>query len=104
MGSYNIYISQRAKSDMRGIAAYIANELQEPDTALKIVDELLGGITSLQEMPERYAKVNDKRLAGKGIRKLKIGNYLIFFTIDSPQRMLFVIGVLYERRDWQNIL
>ena len=104
MGSYNIHIPPRAEKDMRGIAAHITNELGQPDTARKIITALKEGISSLREMPERYAKVADKRLAKKGIRRLIVGNYLVFFTIDEPRRAVRIIGVLYGRRDWKNIL
>ncbi len=102
MERYEIHITPRALKDLRQIAAYITGELQQPDTAREVVNKIEEGIQSLGKMPERFAKVKDRLLALRGIRKVQVGNYLIFYIIEEPA--VHVIAILYERRDWHNIL
>ena len=104
MGTYETHISQRAQSDIREIAAYIIRELQQPDAARRLVEALAEGIASLTQMPERFAVVADARLAGMGVRKMKVGHHLVFFSIDTQQRRVCILGILYERREWETTL
>ena len=104
MEKYETQISLRAQKDMREIAAYITHELQQSESALNVVNSLAEVIASLEKMPERFALVADTRLARRGIRKLKVGSYLVFFIIDKQSQIVHILGVLYERRDWQHIL
>ena len=104
MASYRTRIALRAQKDMRDIAAYIIRELLQPEAALSTIYRLSQGIASLAEMPERFALVSDDRLARRGIRKLGVDRYLIFFTIHEENAEVNVLAVLHARRDWQNIL
>jgi plasmid stabilization system protein ParE len=48
--------------------------------------------------------VRDERLAVMGFRILLIKNYIAFYTIDEPNKIVNVERILYGRRDWQRIL
>lgn len=39
-----------------------------------------------------------------GYRKLIVKNYIVFFTIDEPNKVVDVERILYGRRDWLRIL
>ena len=104
MENYKALLSLRAHKDMLEIVTHITQDLQQPEAALKTVTDIAEGIASLSDMPKRFARVADRRPARKGIRKLKVGNYLVFFMIDEPNQIVHILGVLYERRDWRNIL
>ena len=51
MSKYSIDISDLAKQDIRGIALYIKNDLQEPTIAIKTTNAILDGISTLDDMP-----------------------------------------------------
>ena len=53
MDKYSIVISDIAKQDIRGIASYIKNDLQEPAIAIKTTDAILDGTSTLDNMPTR---------------------------------------------------
>ena len=48
MDNYSVKLLSRALRDLDGIYAYIAKTLQEPETALHIVEELEAQILSLE--------------------------------------------------------
>jgi plasmid stabilization system protein ParE len=58
----------------------------------------------LEDTPGIYSFVNDEYLAEKGLKYVKIKNFLMFYTIDKKNRTVNVIRFLYSRRDWKNIL
>lgn len=101
---YKISITIPARRDILDIFDYIAFELQEPDIADDIINQIEGGILSLSKMPERIGKVKDKRLFGQGIRPLQVKNYAVFFRIIEDKKEISVVRILYSRRYWSAIL
>ena len=104
MESFGINITVRAQRDMREIATYIARDLLQPEAAIKTIDAIEQEIKLLKKMPKRFAPVSDERLARMGVRKVKVGNYLIFYIVDETSEIVHIIGILYERMDWETIL
>lgn len=62
MDNYSVKLLSRALRDLDGIYAYIAKTLQEPETALRMVEELEAQILSLETMPYRCAGAPDRRI------------------------------------------
>jgi plasmid stabilization system protein ParE len=101
---YNIRHTESSERDLLDILRYIATELKEPATALRMVDTIDKIIESLSHMPHRCPLVDDERLAALGYRKLHVKNYIAFFTIDELKKTIYVERILYARRDWLHIL
>ncbi|GMQ64607.1 type II toxin-antitoxin system RelE/ParE family toxin [Vallitalea maricola] len=40
----------------------------------------------------------------KGIRRIIVGNYIIFYICLDKDLLVSVIRVLYNKRDWKNII
>ena len=104
MAVYDVRHTESSERDLFGILRYIAFELREPETALRMVDTIDDAIGSLSSMPHRYTLVDDERLAAMGYRKMVIKNYIAFFTIDDETNVVNVERILYARRDWLHIL
>jgi addiction module RelE/StbE family toxin len=101
---YNIEITKPAEKDLYEIGRYISRELLEPEIAKKMVSQIAIGIITLEEMPLRNALVADARLAYKGIRKIMVDNYIIFYLVNEEIKIVTIIRILYGRRDWINLL
>lgn len=104
MAEYRIDISSPAKADIREIAAYIANELKEPEIAENYVNLIIEAIYSLEHVPARIPTVHDDMLAAEGVRGLRIRNYTVFFTINEAEQSVTVVRVMYMRRNWPDLL
>lgn len=104
MNKFNIEITKPAENDLFGIGRYISRELLEPETAQKVVSKIAEGIISLEDMPLRNALVEDERLAYKGIRRIMVNNYIIFYLVNEDSKIVTIIRILYGRRDWINLL
>lgn len=104
MSSYSIEITEPAESDLFEIGDYIAKELKEPDIAEKVVDRISEAIFDLEEMPYRHGLVADETLAVQGIRKLVVEKHTVFYHINEEYTTVTIIRILYNRRDWINLL
>jgi plasmid stabilization system protein ParE len=104
MPKYDVAVSDPARQDVLDIARYISAGLLAPDSAMDIAQALYIGMKSLDTDPQRQPLVRDERLAAKGYRVLPVKNYLIFYIVDKRERVVDIIRILYNRRDWVNLL
>lgn len=101
---YKIIITVPAANDLNEAVLYIANELNNKEAALHLLDETQKTVRSLSEMPSRYGLVYDTTLAELGIRMVQIKKYLVFYVVREETKSITVLRFLYARRDWKNIL
>ncbi len=55
-------------------------------------------------MPKRQNLVKDEVLSSRGIRRLLVDNYMIFYVVDDSKKKVTVIRILYFRRDWESLI
>jgi addiction module RelE/StbE family toxin len=104
MDKYKIEITDPAENDLRSIGLYISKELLEPDTAKRVVSKIGDTIMKLEELPLRNELVSDERLSIKGIRRIIIDNYIVFYIANEDDRLVTIVRILYNRRDWINLI
>lgn len=104
MSRYSVLITEKAISDMMDITRYISNDLLEPSSADRFLEKFQVTIAGLSTMPKRHELVNDDWLAQRHIRKIFVDNYIIFYTVDDSEFIVYVIRVLYGKRDWINLI
>lgn len=104
MVNYKIQITEPAENDLRAIGMYISNELLELSTAKKVVAKIGEAIIKLEELPLRNALVSDERLALQGVRRILIDNYIVFYIVTEESKTVTIVRILYNRRDWINLL
>ena len=94
MEKYELKIFPSAEQDLKDIIDYL-NELS-PQAALKIYDEIVDSIASLEQMPMRCPLAKDTVLRAKGYRLLVVQNYVVFFFVSS--NTVQIRRILYGRR------
>jgi len=104
MKSYNVLITEKAKTDIVEITRYISEDLLDTTAASRLLMKFEDAISGLSTMPERHEIVRDEWAGSRHIRKLLIDNYIVFYMIDGSALKVSVIRVLYMRRDWINLI
>ena len=102
MKKYAIEYSKESKQDLIGIKQYIKYNLQEPETAQKLIYKIRKEINNLKNNPETYAIIDDDIIRKIEIRKLIVDNYIVFYRIFVNN--IQIVRVMYERRNWINLL
>jgi len=101
---YQVNITEPAEQDIRKAANYIAKELQNCTAAERLLNDVDEAVCSLEEMPHRFALVDDEVLALAGIRVMPVHNYLVFYVVREESKIVMIERFLYGRRDWVAIL
>jgi len=104
MAEYRIEITTRAKRDIKEIHTYITENLKEPNAADILLDRIETEILTLKHMPLRHSIERDEKLKLRNLRKLIVDNYLVFYTVNNRTKTVFIVRVLYARRDWMRLL
>ena len=101
---YSLNITDIAEEDILSTVRYIANVLKNPIAANRLLDEIERHEKTLEGTPGIYPSVHDEYLAEKGLKYVKIKNFLLFFTMDKKTKIVNIVRFLYGRRDWKKIL
>lgn len=99
MNRYSVMITAQAEEQIREIAYHIAVNLNAPDAAENLIDELYETFDQLGTNPERQFLVDEEPWRSKGVRKILVKHYLVYFWINAENATVQVTGVCYEKRD-----
>ena len=96
---YNVRITPQAEQSMQEIASYIAVDLMEPQTAVKLLRTLKKAVDSLDMFPGRIHLTPEEPWHSLGIRRLVVKNYYVYFWIDETNLCVHVTDVIYAGQD-----
>lgn len=96
---YDIFTTERAAADLRGIYEYIAYDLMSEQNALGQLERLERAVMSLDEMPERCPVYAREPWTSRGLRVMSVDNYLVFYLTDKAKLTVTIVRVMYGRRD-----
>lgn len=80
---YRVMYTPLAKEDLKAIYRYLARNRKEPQIAAKLVNRIRESIHSLNEMPERYVRVEWEPWKSRNVRHYAVGNYEVFYEVNS---------------------
>ena len=102
MNNYNIEYSKEARQDLIDIKKYIKYNLQEPETAEKLISKIRTEIDELSNNPQIYAIIDDDFIKKFEIRKLIVDNYIVFYRVQNHN--IQIARIMYGKRNWINLL
>ena len=97
MVQYEVKITEQALKDMESIYEHIACVLLSPGNAIEQYNRIADAILKLDTLPERFKVLDSEPEHSRGIRRMLVDNYSIFYVINKSDVM--VINVLYSASD-----
>ena len=98
----NIKYSDLAINDLEQIGDYISEQLKNPKSALKIVNDIQDTIDTLVEFPLMGVLLSSVIDIETDYRFLVCGSYLTFYRPQDSK--IFIDRILYSRRNYLTIL
>jgi len=99
---YRIRINPLAQKDLIDIKEYIANELDNPSSAAKIILKVVESYERLKEFPMLGASLSSEMDIVTDYRYLIVGKYIIFYKVGDI--FVSIYRIFYAKRDYLNIL
>lgn len=97
--TYEVKLTPQAIGQIEETVQYISKILHTPETARKWADALQCEIGKLDFMPSRYPLTEEEPQHTKGIRKMSVKNFLVYYLVDENKKIVWVTAVIYGRRD-----
>lgn len=88
--------------DLREAAEYIANVLDSPDAAMRLIDSAEKAILERLNCPEAFEKYNSAKKRKHPYYRIKVGNYIIFYVVIDD--IMEVRRFIYGARDINKLL
>ena len=104
MVKYEVLMETSAEADLFGILEYITNTLKAPVNAKRTYVTIREKLSTLETMPQRNRIIDEEPYKSMGIRPLYIENFIAFYDVDEDAHEVHVLRVVYNRRQWQNLL
>ena len=101
---YSVKLTPHAIVQIQQTIAYISKVLLVPEAAAAWADYLQKEIATLDSMPARYPLTEEEPWRSKGIRKMSVKNFLVYYLIDEVKKTVWITAVVYGRRDQLNVL
>lgn len=97
--TYIVKTTSQAEKEIQEIIHYITYELKAPEAALHLLDTFEEAFTSLAHFPQRVALIDMEPWHTKGIHRLPVKNFLVYFWIDEDNMKVQITAVIYRKRD-----
>ena len=97
---YKVTILPVAQNDMLEIVDYV--NILSKKAALQLYDDIVAGIASLSEMPDRCPLLKPTELRLKGYRAFQVKKYTVFFVVLG--NTVQIRRILYSKRQFESLL
>lgn len=104
MNKYQILLTQNAKDDLIEIRNYITYDLLSPDISKKFIYGLRKSISQLFYFPYKFPQIKTKYIHEQSCRYMPYKNFLVFYEIKESEGKIYILRILYNKRDWKEIL
>lgn len=98
MEHYEAKITPYALRQMQEITQYISTTLQSPTNAKAWLERMKKELASLTSMPARIPLTDEEPWHSKGIHKMVVKNYLVYFWVDAAHLRVWITAVVYGRQ------
>lgn len=75
-----------------------------PDAALGTSEKIMTAIEKLGEMPDRFPLFEKSPWKERGLRKMNVGNFVVFYLPIEKQKQVLIVTIMYGRRNIEKIL
>ena len=99
---YTVWISTPAQKDLEEICRYIAEDCKSPDAAYNLRAKIRKAMFSLDMFPERTPVVRFETGKRYGLRKLIVGNYVVFYIVLNSY--VWIMRVIHGASNIERIM
>ena len=97
-------LTGKAEADLDNILPYVSVQLSNPQAAATFLEKLQDVISEACSFPESGSPVDNEFLPCKAIRKKQVGNYILYYFPDEKAETIYILRILYGRRNLDEIL
>lgn len=97
---YKIIIAPTVYREINQIYDYISEKLYAKKAAYNLMEQVEKEIQRLKKSPEIYTEIEKIDELKRRYRIIVIKNYVILYTIDNANKIVYVAHMYYGRRNY----
>lgn len=99
MDKYAIIYTPNFEIQIKEIIHYISYQLSNPQAANRLLDIIELKTKNLISFPYIYPVCKENPWNERGLRKLIINSFIIYYFTDEANKHIYLISIIYSRRD-----
>lgn len=99
---YKVIITPTAYKEISKIYDYITEELSAENAAKRLMEKVEKEVQRLKRAPQIYAEIRKFDELKRNYRRIVINNYIILYTIDEDNSIVYISHMYYGRRNYLN--
>ena len=104
MASNSYRFTEKSENDLNGILGYISLNLGNPAAAKSFYEELFSKIDLIRDFPESHEKVHNEYVKRGDVRKVLVGNYVVYYVYEPKEMLVTILRIVYGRRNLEEII
>lgn len=97
---YNIKLTEEFLNEIEDICSYISVSLNANDAANELRKKVMHNILLLENLPRMFAEIEKIDKVKRRYRKIVINNYVILYTIDEKNKIVYIAHIYYSGRNY----
>ena len=97
---YKVIITPTAYKEIDKIYDYITDDLYAENAAKRLMNKVEQEIQRLKDSPKIYAEIEKFDELKRVYRRIVVNNYVILYTIDEDNEVVFVSHMYYGGRNY----
>ena len=97
---YKVIITPTALKEINKIYTYISEDLYAKSAAIKLMQQVEDQVQRLKYMPQIHTKIEKYDSLKRIYRRIVIKNFIILYTIDEENKIVYVSHMYYGRRNY----
>ena len=101
---YNYFFTEKAENDLDGIIKHISVNLANKSAAQNFFVKVFENVETICAYPETGLLINNEYVADKGVRRVLIDNYVMYYKTDADNKHIYIVRILYGKRNLTEII
>ncbi len=97
---YSVKLANEFLDEFEGICDYISNKLKNIDASNRLREKVMYNVLLLEKSQRMCIEIEKTDRAERQYRKMVVKNYVILYTIDEPEKIVYVAHIYYAGRNY----
>lgn len=97
---YKVKLTQEFIDEFEEICEYISNKLKNTDASNRLREKVMCNVLLLENSPRMFVEIEKTDRTARQYRRIVINNYIILYTIDEFEQIVYVAHVYYGERNY----
>ena len=97
---YRIKLADQFLDEFEEICDYISSKLKNIDASNRLREKVIYNVLLLENSPQMCTEIEKIDRTERQYRRMVVNSYVILYTIDEPEKIVYVAHIYYDGRNY----